>query len=139
LSISRYRSKRPSGSKIRAGVQDANPIPGLEGIPLFRSLHFEDIRVQDVLVDAAAIHPEKMLDGLVLEKISGTGAQAISIANARNVVLKNISVTGDKEPLVKIVNVKGKGFEGAVEAIRGVTARLTDRSSGAMGRGIRDA
>ena len=56
-----------------------------------------------------------MLDGLVLEDISGTCTKGISIANARRVVLKHISVTGYTEPLLRIANVMGSGLNGATK------------------------
>lgn len=98
-----------------AGTQDANPVPGLAGVTLYRNFHFSDIRVHDapVLVDAMEIDADKVLDGFTLEKISGTCAKGIALANARNVVVKGITVTGYQSPLLRISNVSGKGLEGA--------------------------
>lgn len=98
-----------------AGIQDADPVPGLEGVPLFRNFHFENIRLQDapVLLEATSIRADKLLDGLVLKDITGTCKKGIAIANARNVVLKNISVSGFSGPLVSTVNVTGRGLENA--------------------------
>ena len=75
------------------------------------------MRVTDVaiLVDGSSVHPNKPLDGLVLENISGTCKKGISLANAKNVVVKNVTVTGFEGPLLSIANVTGKGLEGATK------------------------
>jgi hypothetical protein len=101
--------------QTNAGNQDANPVPGLEGLPLFRNFRFENIRVENapVLVNATELASDKPLDGLVLQGISGTCTNGISIANARNVRLKNISVTGYTGPLLCIANATGHGLEEA--------------------------
>jgi polygalacturonase len=102
-------------NQTSAGTQDANPVPGLAGVTLYRNFHFSDIRVQDapVLVDAVEIDADKMLDGLVLEKISGTCAKGVAIANARNVIVKEMTVTGCEGSLLRLGNVTGKGLENA--------------------------
>jgi len=69
-----------------------------------------------VLVHALEIPAEKPLDGLVLENISGTCKKGIEIANARRVVIRNVTVTGFEGPMVSILNVTGKGLEGAAAA-----------------------
>ncbi|HEY5330439.1 MAG TPA: hypothetical protein VIJ79_11175 [Acidobacteriaceae bacterium] len=53
------------------------------------------------------------MDGLVLENISGTCSKGISLANAVQVSVKNIPVTGFAGPLLSIANVTGQGLEGA--------------------------
>jgi polygalacturonase len=102
-------------NQTSAGVQDADPVPGLDGLPTYRNFRFEDIRVQDapVLVDARHLDARKPLDGLVLENISGTCQKGITIANARNVKLRGIQVSGFTGPLLSAVNVSGKGLENA--------------------------
>lgn len=97
----------------------------LQGVPLFRNLRFEKIRVQDapVLVEATEIYPKKMLDGLVLDDISGTCEKGISIANARHVALKHISITGYTGPLLRLANVTGSGLEGAAKM---AASQITD-------------
>ena len=67
-----------------------------------------------------------MLDGLVLEDISGTCTKGISIANARRVVLKHISVTGYTEPLLRIANVTGSGLSGATKIASPHTSDLVE-------------
>jgi polygalacturonase len=101
---------------LASGLQDQVPVPGLEGIPTIKNFRFSNIRVNNVpvLVDGTGIHPDKPLDGLLLENISGTCAKGISLANIKNATLKNISVTGYAGPLLGINNVTGNGLEGAV-------------------------
>ncbi len=103
--------------QVSAGIQDEYPVPGLEGVPLFRNFRFKDIRVQDapVLVQATEISEGKKLDGLWLEDIFGTCAKGISIANATNVHIRGLSVTGNKGPLISVANVSGQGLQGAAQ------------------------
>ncbi|HZL25268.1 MAG TPA: glycosyl hydrolase family 28 protein [Acidobacteriaceae bacterium] len=98
-----------------SGIQDEFPVPGDEGIPTAKNFRFTNIRVTDVplLVDGFSVDARKPLDGLVLENISGTCAKGISLANAVQVSVKNIHVTGFAGPLLSIANVTGQGLEGA--------------------------
>jgi len=64
-------------------------------------------------VQATEIHPEKSLDGFVLENVTGTCKKGILLANARHVVLREIAVTGFEGPLLSTVNVTGFGLKGA--------------------------
>jgi polygalacturonase len=100
-----------------SGIQDEFPVPGDEGIPTAKNFRFTNIRVTDVpvLVDGFSVHPSKPLDGLVLENISGTCRKGISLANAKNVVVKDVRVTGFEGPLLSVANVTGKGLEGATK------------------------
>jgi polygalacturonase len=103
--------------QVSAGIQDEYPVPGIDGVPLFRNFRFQDIRVEDapVLVEATEIYAGKKLDGLWLENISGTSAKGVFIANATNVKLKEISITGITGPLVSISNVSGQGLQDAAK------------------------
>jgi hypothetical protein len=100
---------------LNSGLLGEDPVPGLEGIPAARNFLFRNVRVKDapVLVDGAAVHPDKPLDGLVLENITGTCAKGIALANAKNVVVKDVAVTGFAGPLLRTANVTGKGLAGA--------------------------
>jgi hypothetical protein len=104
-------------NQTSAGIQDADPVPGIDGIPLFRNFRFEDIRVHNapVLVQATEISSIKMLDGLVLTGISGTCAKGISIANARQVELRDLDLTGYEGPLLSVANVTGSGITHAAQ------------------------
>jgi len=60
-------------NNLNSGLQDANPVPGDAGIPLFREFHFSNIRVTDLpmLVQATEIHPRKPLVGFSLSNVTG--------------------------------------------------------------------
>jgi polygalacturonase len=100
---------------LGSGIQDEVPVPGDEGIPTISNFSFSNITVKDVpvLVDGTAIHPNKPLNGFVLENVTGTCAKGISLANIKNARIKNINVTGFTGPLININNVTGKGLNGA--------------------------
>ena len=102
---------------LASGIQDADPVPGDEGIPTIRNFRFTNVRVKDVavLVDGVGIHPSKPLDGFTLADVSGTCERGISLANIRRADLRNIRVTGFSGPLLSISNVTGKGLEGATK------------------------
>jgi len=102
---------------LNSGLQDQDPVPGPEGIPTAKNLRFSNIKVVDcpVLVDATAVHPDKPLDGFTFENVTGTCTQGISLANMRNVILRNVHVTGLTGPLLRTHNVHGIGLTGAVE------------------------
>lgn len=101
---------------LGSGLQDPEPVPGDEGIPTVKNFRFSDIRVTDVpvLVDGAAVHPAKPLQGFVLENVSGTCKKGISLANVKEAKLRNINVTGYSGPLLSTHNVSGSGLEGGV-------------------------
>jgi polygalacturonase len=100
---------------LGSGIQDQDPVPGDEGIPTIKNYNFSNIRVTGcpVLVDGAAVHPNKPLDGFSLVNVTGTCAKGISLANAKNVDIKGIKVTGFTGPLIGINNVTGEGLAGA--------------------------
>jgi polygalacturonase len=111
---------------LNSGLQDPNPVPGLDGIPTIRNYKFSNIRVTDVpvLVQANEIHPGKPLDGFSLTNVTGTCGRGMLLANMRHVELKDIKVTGFKGPLLSMQNVTGKGLDGAVPLTE--TAKISD-------------
>ena len=102
---------------LNSGLMGEDPVPGDDGIPTIKNFRFSNIRVTDVptLVDGASIHPNKPLDGLVLENISGTCAKGIFLANVKNAEIKNVTVTGFAGTLLNTSNVTGKGLTGATQ------------------------
>jgi polygalacturonase len=100
---------------LGSGLQDQEPVPGLDGIPTIKNFSFNNIKVKDVpvLVEGIAIHPDKPLDGFTLSNVTGTCAKAISLANIKNANIKNINLTGFTGALLSINNVYGKGLKGA--------------------------
>jgi polygalacturonase len=99
-----------------SGIQDEFPVGGMEGIPTVKNYTFRNVRVTGVpmLVQATELTPDKPLEGLVLDNISGTCAKGIFIANAKGVVVNQVTVTGFEGKLLNTYNVTGKGLEGAV-------------------------
>ena len=100
---------------LDSGKQDQFPVAGFDGIPTVRNFVFERIKIVDVpvLVEAVNIHPDKPLDGLVLKDVTGTAGKGISLANIKNAMLKNVSVTIAEGPKLSTSNVTGKGLDGA--------------------------
>jgi polygalacturonase len=101
---------------LDSGKQDQFPVAGFDGIPTVRNFTFDRIKVTDapVLVEAVNIHPDKPLDGFTFTNITGTAGKGITLANMKNVTLKNVNVTVAEGPKLAISNVTGKGLEGAV-------------------------
>ena len=100
---------------LTTGIQDQDPVPGVEGIPLARNLRFSRVRVRNCpqLVDAVRIHPDKPLEGFALVDVTGDCRKGISLANVRKAEIRNVKVSGLGGPLVSAHNVNGKGLEGA--------------------------
>ena len=100
---------------LNSGIQDAEAVPGDEGIPSVKNFRFSNVRVNcGTLVNATSISPVKPLRGLSLLDITGTCAKGISLANITDAELRGINVTGFTGPLLGVNNVTGKGLEGAV-------------------------
>jgi len=104
-------------NNLNSGKQDEFPVPGDAGIPEFRNFRFSNIRVNDVpaLMHATEIHPRKPLIGFSLIGVTGTCQSGIMLANMRDVVLRNLHVTGFTGPLLSIDNVTGVGLAGAAK------------------------
>lgn len=100
---------------MHSGIQDPEPVPGLEGIPATGNYRFSNVRVSDcaVLVDGVDVSPDKPLAGLTLKNISGVCGKGIALANVRGAEIENVTVTGFSGPLIGIHNVTGKGLKGA--------------------------
>ncbi len=101
---------------LSSGLQDQDPVPGLEGVPTVRNFRFSNVRVKDCpqLVDGTSIHPDKPLDGFSLSNVTGDCRKGIALANVRKADIRNVRVTGFSGPLLSVHNVTGKGLEGAV-------------------------
>ena len=98
------------------GIQDPEPVPGDEGIPSAKNFSFTNVKIDqcDTLVEARGISPLKPLDGLVMENITGTCRNGITLVNINRANLRNIKVEGFKGPLLSTANVTGAGLEDAV-------------------------
>lgn len=66
-------------------------------------------------MQATEIDPEKPLVGFSLTNVTGTCKSGIELANMRDVVIRNVKVTGFDGPLISIDNVTGVGLAGAAK------------------------
>lgn len=92
-----------------SGKKDENPVPGSRGIPHAADFRFRRLKLRDVpqVVEGWEIHPDKPLDGLLLEDITGSAAKGIHIAYVNRAEIRRVSLTGLKEPLVLALAVPG--------------------------------
>jgi hypothetical protein len=92
-----------------------DPVEGLPGYPIARQLAFTNIRLHDVkaVVVGTEVSALRPVEGLTLTNITGTASTGLTLANMKDVVLKDIKVTGLTGPLLGTVNVTGTGLEGA--------------------------
>jgi polygalacturonase len=86
---------------LNSGLQDSEPVPGDEGIPLGANFNFSNIRVNcGTFVDAASISPEKPVRGFSIENVTGKCDKGVSLANVVSPKLRNIHLTGYQGDLV---------------------------------------
>jgi polygalacturonase len=98
---------------LTKGIPASDPVPGpVEQWSLLHHVRFHNIKVNHVttLVDARNIPAERPADGLALLNITGTCDRAITLANAVNVELAGITVTGFMGPLLTTEHVTGTGL-----------------------------
>jgi polygalacturonase len=98
---------------LKKGIQASDPVPGVvEQWARVHQIRFHHISVSNVaaLVLARNIPAGRPIDGLSLTDITGTCARAITLANAVNVELAGINVTGFTGPLLTMENVTGTGL-----------------------------
>jgi polygalacturonase len=92
---------------LNSGLQDSEPVPGDEGIPLVKNISFSNIKVNcGTLVDAVSTSPVKPIQGFSLTNVTGTCSTGASLANMTNARLRNINVKGVGGPLIKATNVQ---------------------------------
>ena len=100
-----------------SGIRDPYPVPEIDGITTTRNFTFKNIEVENVpvLVEGVNVHPQKPMQRLTLENISGTCNKGIFLANIKNLRISNIEVSGYEGQLISINNVTGTGIEHAIE------------------------
>ena len=99
---------------LKKGIQASDPVPGpVEQWARVHQIRFHNIQVSHVktLVEAWNIPAERPMDGLVLTNITGTCGRGITLANAVNVELAGINVSGFEGPLLTTSNVAGTGLD----------------------------
>lgn len=103
---------------LYSGKQDAEWVPGDDGIPAAKNFRFSNIRVDcGMLIEATSVSPTKPIDGVSFVNIRGTATQGIALANLRNVELRGIDVRGITGPALTVDNVTGSGLDHAVAPI----------------------
>jgi alpha-L-rhamnosidase/Glycosyl hydrolases family 28 len=97
-----------------SGIVGADPLSGDESVPRVSDIRISNVAVNcAALVDASRALPRFPMDGLWLSNFSGTCRRGIVLANATNVHLVNIKVTGFSGPLLRTRSVTGTGLDGA--------------------------
>lgn len=99
---------------LKRGIQATEPVPGpVEKWARMHQIRFHGVAVSQVatLVLAQNIPAERPIDGLSLTDITGTCGRGIALANATNVELAAINVTGFSGPLVTTDHVTGTGLD----------------------------
>jgi polygalacturonase len=97
---------------LNSGIQDPEPVPGDEGIPVAKNYSFRDVKAYcGTLVDAASISPVKPVDGFSLVNLSGTCRKALTLANMTHVELRNLHVTGYEGPFLTQTNIQDISLE----------------------------
>ena len=99
---------------LKKGIQATEPVPGeVAKWALLRGIRFQNIQVDEVaeLVTAKDVPPERPVEGLTLNDITGSCGKGITLANMVDVKLAGINVTGFQGPLVATQNVKESGLD----------------------------
>jgi hypothetical protein len=92
-----------------------DPVEGPAGYPEGRDFRFSNIRLNgSTVADVSQISPEKPLEGLTLENITGACTKGITMQHVNKATLRDIRLTGLTGPLLSTNSVNGKGLEEAV-------------------------
>lgn len=101
-----------------------DPVPGLLGYPTGRNFRFTNVRLNHVReVVKSSLAPERPLDGLWLDHITGTAQRGIALEHVRGAVLRDVAFTGFSGPRLTIDDVTGEGLEGAEKTATPATQR----------------
>jgi polygalacturonase len=99
---------------VGRGKQDEEPVPGREGIPSGKNFHFSNIKATcDTFCDAYVLSPEKPLQGMSMVNATSECKKGISLANIRDIELRDIHLSGYSGPAISASDVTGIGIEGA--------------------------
>ncbi|HEY1922024.1 MAG TPA: glycosyl hydrolase, partial [Tepidisphaeraceae bacterium] len=97
------------------GIVGIDPLSGDASVPRARNMSISNAVVNcGTLFDASHTLPSKPVDGLTLSNISGSCKRGILLANAINVNLANLNLTGYSGPFLRTRNVTGVGLDDAV-------------------------
>lgn len=98
---------------LNKGIQATEPVSGeVRKWTQIKHVCFEHIKVHNIrnLVLADKVPPERPVDGLTLDDITGDCGRALTLANMTHVSLKAVDVTGYRGALLNETNVQGKGL-----------------------------
>ena len=90
---------------------DDKPQPVNETTPAFRNIIIRNV-VGDSTVEVGLIVglPESLVENVLMENVTLAGKEGLTIANARNVTLKNVKITADKGSPFILHNAKVSGL-----------------------------
>lgn len=96
-------------NQLTSGKHDENQVAGLGGVARMSKFSFRHIRVLGVpqILEGWEIHPDKPLDGFIVQDISGRAAKGLHLAHMRNVHFAGVRITGLEEPLLTAHKVAG--------------------------------
>ncbi|HVT90504.1 MAG TPA: glycosyl hydrolase family 28 protein [Tepidisphaeraceae bacterium] len=99
-------------SLVRTGITGYEPVKGLAGIPHVTNISLNNIRTKaPTFVNGTTISPEKPVENVTLSNITGTSQRGINVANIKNLVLKNIDLTGFQGEFLQARNVTGPNID----------------------------
>ena len=101
---------------VKKGIQATDPVTGdIAKWARVGNFTFNHIRLNHVaaLVVGKNVSPQRPLDGLTLENITGTCKKGMELAYMKNVRIAGIKVTGFDGPLLATAHVTGTGLDGA--------------------------
>ena len=90
---------------------DPKGIPGIGGITSFRNITVKNSHFIGQKAVTVMGTPEKPVDGLTLENISGTCRNPWILSNATNVTLRDIRLTGFQGPSLLLDHTEGTGLD----------------------------
>ena len=93
---------------------DSQGVPGDQGLTTLGGISVSDVQADATSLVRIEATPERPVDGLTLENITGTCEQGFILRNVKNAVLKEINLNGLHSAPYFTENVQGTGLDGAV-------------------------
>ena len=90
---------------------DSQGVSGMAGLTHFRNIQISDVQIESKNLLSIEGTKEKPVDGIQINRVTGTCKEGSVIQNATNVVLNQIRLDGISGPLYFTNNVAGTGFE----------------------------
>lgn len=97
---------------VTKGIAATETVEGIEGFPRVGHISLNNVKTKaGILLLATSIAADKPVDVFTLSNVTGTAKSGINVANIKNLVLKNIDVTGYEGDFIKTNNVTGPNLE----------------------------